>query len=267
MSASELMNVRRVKPEKLSEWASLHIASMTSELPKWPLEDDEWTEKVTTTAGKELSVPEKISVSIRRDLVEIITTHLVKNGLTVHQVLNDPGLMAWLAALWEPFFRRRFLSSNIWHTFEAARIIPSERYDRNYRHVIGGPLLLFEINGEDASFVLDGTIKTRCDVLEQLVSVPHLVANKEFIAVVNRLYHDDKARYANFGPKTHNGDIANLLTGFASGAGGAGGGSARRLRTVYQQFNHNFVLSNMTRDELFEFLPSEFDKFKAGGKT
>ena len=81
------------------------------------------------------------------------------------------------------------------------------------------------------------------DVVEQLASRQELVTNPGIIGLVTKLYVDMDTKR----PKR--------------GAGGKGGGSARRLSDVLEQFDLTWDLYAASADELVNVMPREFERF------
>ncbi|SVE45268.1 uncharacterized protein METZ01_LOCUS498122, partial [marine metagenome] len=79
-------------------------------------------------------------------------------------------------------------------------------------------------------------------------SVSGIITSSPIIAAINDLYYDPSRE-----------------VGLKVGAGSKGGGSSRRLRSVYWQLYETYDLRSMTKEDILEVLPSEFDRFIPGG--
>lgn len=252
------VQARRVLPSALSVFRQAHIPSETEHLPSFPLDDPNLTEPVEGSDGTPLMVPSEIDVKTRRQLRDLVLS-AINGKMTIRDFIQDHGLQAWLACKWHQTLRRHGGNKAAWHSFETPRLIPTTGYSDYYRHCIGGIVAMHHAHeGENIDWLLDGVASVRADILEQIYSVPHLASSRDFMEVVNTLYHDPDATYYGGTMK----DVAGQNTGFKKSAGGNGAGSVRRLPVAYWQFYSTYRIDMMSAQQIISLLPPEFDKFK-----
>lgn len=130
---------------------------------------------------------------------------------------------------------------------EQARYIPAPNaFQRFYRHLLLGPFLAYRAHlphPEAARVVLASPLSVPGDIVEQLASRQELVSNLTVMRVATKLYVDDKGS-------------------LKRGAGGKGAGSPRRLVDIFNQFDLTYDLYAMSSEDLFDLLPTEFDRFR-----
>lgn len=160
---------------------------------------------------------------------------------------RDVGMWAWLSLLYfnqvcplGPGGRRKI--------GEQARYIPAPNaFQRFYRHLLLGPLLIYRAHREcpaAAGSVLASPVSSPGDIVEQLASRQELVSNPTVMGVATTLYVD-------------------VQGALKRGAGGKGAGSPRRLVDIVNQYDLTYDLYAMSSEDLHALLPSEFDRFKA----
>lgn len=160
---------------------------------------------------------------------------------------RDAGLWSWLSL----FFLDQLCPASTdggRKPGEQARWIP--RFDaarRYYRHLLVGPYLIYKLYARDpevAMVLLCTKPQAPGDIVEQFVSRPQLVTSSAAVGAATKLYHVTDGT-------------------FHRGAAGKEGGSVRRLADVLMQFDKTYDLYALTRDELIDLLPREFDKFRS----
>lgn len=160
---------------------------------------------------------------------------------------RDVALWTWLAARYFDDLCRKDNSGQL-KPGERARWIPEvSNFQRYYRHLLAGPYLIYRAHIDQparAMALLCGSVTSPGDIAEQLASRQELVSNPTLIQVATDLYVDP-------------------ATGKAKqGAGGKGGGSARRLADLVNQLDLTWDLYAMVPPGLLALLPKEFDRFR-----
>jgi hypothetical protein len=129
---------------------------------------------------------------------------------------------------------------------DARYLLEEGDYRKAHRHLLAGPYLLMLAHRADPESVR-GLLATAPDapgeVYEQLAARKYTVTSPAVVRVATRLYLE---------PTTGR---------LRRGAGGAGGGSARRLGEVLQQFDVTYDLQQIGAERLAALLPAEFGKF------
>jgi hypothetical protein len=120
-------------------------------------------------------------------------------------------------------------------------------YKTYYRHLLAGPYRIYRAHQDDPSrvmAVLATAVEQPGDVVEQLASRQEIITSPPLMTAITTLYYRPAAGK------------------LKSGAAGKGGGSARRLADVIQQFDLTWDVYGMDPSEFLTLLPSEFDRFK-----
>lgn len=127
------------------------------------------------------------------------------------------------------------------------RWIPeSEDYKRYYRHLVSGPVMIYQTfreNPQKAVAVLSTSPGNPGEIVEQLASRQSIITNHTIMEVASRLYVDSSNKQKR-------------------GAASKKNGAARRFTEVISQFDLTWDLYAMKPDTLLKMLPSEFDKFR-----
>jgi hypothetical protein len=157
-------------------------------------------------------------------------------------ISRNHGLWSWLALFYFDQLCKADASGNR-KPLEDAVYVLEERFSfrRYYRHAIRTPWMAVKEHGEHAKVLLLTSGKgTRTDINEQLGAYQHLFANKTIIASAYAMYFDvDQQK-----PRR--------------GAGGKGGGSARRLASIARQLELTYDLQECTPTKFLGLLPREF---------
>ena len=157
-------------------------------------------------------------------------------------ISRNHGLWSWLALFYFDQLCKPDGSGNR-KPLEDAVYVLEERFSfrRYYRHGIRTPWMAVKEHGEHAKVLLLTSGKgTRTDINEQLGAYQHLFANKTIIASAYAMYFDTTQQK----PRR--------------GAGGKGGGSARRLASIARQLELTYDLQECTPSKFLALLPKEF---------
>ncbi len=240
------MRLRRLNDHGLAQ-AREFLSSLTTDTPQ------DWPEDTLTDPGtsEELQVDvevEQREFSSRMELAQYLDGKFEDAGLTGFE--RDKGLWGWLAL----FFFDQLCPPDTEgrrKPGELARWIPAVGdFRKYYRHLLAGPCLVYRAHKDhpdSALALLCGPVHKPGDIVEQLASRQELVTNTAVMEVATTLYVDPDTRQ----PRR--------------GAAGRGGGSARRLADVLNQYDVTWDLYSMTAQELAEMLPPEFDRFLPEG--
>jgi len=165
----------------------------------------------------------------------------------IPEVDRNESLWAWLTLFYfdqlcpEGADGRRSLK-------QRARLMPAfSDWNKYYRHLLAGPWRVYRSHRDDPKRVfalLANPVYKPGDIYEQLASRQELVTNRAVVQTATSLYIDATTNRRK------------------SGAAGQGGGSARRLAAVLNQFTLTWDLYWMTAEALIKMLPSEFDRFR-----
>lgn len=160
---------------------------------------------------------------------------------------RDAGLWSWLSLFYfdqvcppDGHGRRR--------VGERARYVPAvANYQKYYRHLLAGPYRVFRAHRTDpdrALVLLCGPLHKPGEIVEQIVARQEIITNPHAVELATAIYFDPRSG------------------SFKRGAAGKGGGSARRLADVLNQFDVTWDLYWMEPAVILEKLPAEFDRFR-----
>ena len=224
------------------EWGA---TGSSGDPPKDILFDDEYSEVVVFSNGHYRTIDTESHFSTMREMVEVIDGCLGPE-MDLSEVATNGGLWAWFSLLFYEKLRKGEAGS--WKSAARPRFIPVGKSFRYYRHQVFCPYALYKMHGQEAvSVFLHGPSNNWPEVNEQLLCVSGIVTNSSIIAAINDLYYDPSRE-----------------KGFKFGAGSKRGGSSRRWRSVYWQLYETYDLRSMTKEDILEVLPSEFDRFIPG---
>jgi hypothetical protein len=189
---------------------------------------------------------EQLSFARRFEMAEYLVGKL--SVLDNSRLEKDAGIWAWLALYY--FEQLCTVDSNgLARPGARAKWIPETKdFRRYYRHLLAGPYQIYRAhrdNPQRALVLLCGSLNRPGEIVEQITSRQELITNKAVIEAATKLYIDPNTEQ----PK--------------SGAAGKGGGSARRLAEILNQYELTWDLSIIAADDLFNMLPREFDKFQS----
>lgn len=169
--------------------------------------------------------------------------HVVEEKQDIRQ---DAGLWSWLALCFFDQICPAKTDGTRRLRAEYSYIL-SQDYKHHYRHLIRTPYLAYRLHGEHARVVLDGPLDRHGEASEQLLSREQILTNTPLFAAMDHLYvrPDGAGGYK-----------------LKQGARSKTGGSMRRMGTILRQFDLTYDLRAMTAKQVYDLLPSEFDRFK-----
>jgi hypothetical protein len=183
-------------------------------------------------------------LSSRFDAAEYI--HNCISSEQFPEVERDSGLWAWLSLFFIDTVCPPDANGSRKPGALARHIPEPNNFQRYYRHLLAGPYRIYRAHRDEprrALALLCQPVDAPGDVVEQLASRQELVTNRGIMGLATKLYV--------------NPDSLKVKTG----AGGKGGGSARRLSDVIEQFDLTWDLYAATPNELAAVMPSEFAKY------
>lgn len=123
------------------------------------------------------------------------------------------------------------------------RYILSRDYRYYYRHLLAGPVRLYQALQHRARLLLANPVDKPGDINEQLASRQDIISNRGVMEAVDLLYYVE----AEESPKR--------------GVAGKRPGNLRRFVTVVQQLDLTYDLYSMNGSEILQLLPAEFDRW------
>ncbi len=182
--------------------------------------------------------------SSRLDAADYIHSCVIAEQLS--EVEGDSGLWAWLSLFFIDTVCPPDAKGGRKPGALARHIPEPSNFQRYYRHLLAGPYRIYRAHRDDprrALALLCQPVDSPGDVVEQLASRQELVTNRGIMGLATKLY------------------VTTNTLKVKKGAGGKGGGSARRLSDVIEQFDLTWDLYASTPDELAAVMPAEFAKF------
>lgn len=157
-------------------------------------------------------------------------------------ILDDRGLWSALALLWFdqlcPTDKRGFRKP-----LRTDNYILSDNKRLVMRHSIRTAWQLASSYGEDVRFLQSKDMKTRGELIEQLLATDYYINCQGVMRTASTLYSDPEGS-------------------FKKGAGNKIAGGMRRYVAWLRQIKQTYDLFLMPHEELLRILPNEFDKFR-----
>lgn len=237
------MKLRKLTPEgiaKFAEYLDLLETEPKRMVPTHLLEDSVCSE----VFGNPTEIQRR-TFGTRYAAAEYLDDILAKTG--VADVGRDVGAGAWLTLL---FFDELCPPNKLGERElrERPAYIPDpQNYQRYYRHLLFGSLLIFRAHRDApkrAMAFLCKPLPIIDDIVAQLASRQEIVSNPAVVELATNLYFEPTSGTTK------------------KGAGGKGGGSPRRLVDILRQFDVTWDLYSMSLTEFWAVLPKEFEKFR-----
>ena len=162
--------------------------------------------------------------------------------IKIEQYIGERGFWDWFSLYWFDQICKQ--KGAVWLPDEHYNYLLSENFRHRPRHAIYTSWQLVNLYNSDARFSLCG-LTSRGEICEQLMATQDTLTSKPTITLASALYSDSGRK-----------------EGFKSGAGGNGGGSVRRYKAFLSQIKMTYYINSMSKDDLLELLPKEFDRFK-----
>ncbi len=245
------MKIRRltgVGLTKLSEWLN---SGEGDDPPNVLLSGDEMTESCLDE-----EVDESRQFATRYDFGVYLAD--VLGSYPLNEITGDQfdAMWSWLSVV---YFKQLRKKKKIPGRFQSSEHFIVDRHGIKgslaYRQAPRTCYELVKVHGEAAHVCLAKPMNTFGDMAEQLVSRGYLARNRGFIAAAARLYVRNKAIVR--GASSYPTNPANRKEGDRKGYGGA-----RRLEQRLLKLELTYDAAAMTADEIVDFLPAEFSKFK-----
>ena len=234
------MRLRKLTDEGLSEFShfirNLKVGQ-DLQTPKYLLDSDEYSDVVELN----LDITEEC-FSSRYEMGEYLVG--LFNGEDVSSYLGDSGFWSWFALLW--FDQLCPTSSGRRVPSMEYNYILSPQYNHRPRHAIYMTWQLVSRYGSDVLFLLGKEMSTRGELTEQMMARQENLSSKSVIGLASKLYLNPKTRT------------------FKKGAASrTGAGCIARYISWLDQLRLTYDLYSITKEDLEELLPSEFDRFRS----
>jgi hypothetical protein len=234
------MKARRFNESGLEKFGHF-LDSLTTDTPEmWPkelLDSPDDTDLVVGIEVEDRTFPNRFEIA----------KYLYERLAQARGLDRDTGLWSWLALFYFKQLCKKDMNGAYKPGARALWIPEARDFRRYYRHLLAGPYFVYRAHSENparAFGILAGELDTPGEVYEQIVARQELVSIGAVVETATKLY---------FNPDTKT---------IKKGAAGKGGGSARRLADILNQFDVTWDLATMESDDILNMLPREFDKFR-----
>lgn len=195
--------------------------------------------------SKKFFIDETKTFDTKMELAEYLDRVLKENEIRREIVLGESGLWTWLAYIWfdqlAPFNIDRSRKIK-----EEVRYIYSSRYHKYYRHYIATPYSIYSLHGrENSRIFLYSPVHEHNDFIEQCASRQFIIAYKNIVEAITRLYLDADTKRPKRGAESRDRK-----------------GNIRRFCRVMEQFELTYDIYNMSPDQILDLLPDEFNEWK-----
>jgi hypothetical protein len=233
------VKLRKLNDEGLNEF-SFFINSLRQgvsvNIPTYMLGDDRTSESIDLDLDVEVQ-----DFNTRYDMGLYLIS--LFGDEKIQALIGDRGLWSWLALLWFDQLCPKNASGQRKPSMEYNYVL-SEKYNHRPRHAIYMTWQLVNRYGEDSRFMLCKGMATRGEITEQMMARQDFLSSKGVMGLASSLYFDNDAG------------------GFKKGAAARkSAGCITRYIAWLQQLQVNYDLYSITKDELKELLPKEFDRF------
>jgi len=233
-----MTRLRKFNSDGIKEFqAILHSVNSgeLSSIPNHFLYDDTYSQPL-----QQVIEIENIQFPTRYDAA--IYLHSVLGSLKSKNKFYDTEIWSWLAAFYfeqlcppDKTGRRKPKS-------DYRYILNSKDWDRIFRHLLAGPVIIFDFHRENSKLFLSNPMDKSGDFVLQLMGRQEIATNRAIIDIANRLYWDSKTLRPKRGASSKDYKAGTL----------------RRFARVLSQLELTYDLQAVTPDELALLLPTEF---------
>ena len=171
--------------------------------------------------------------------------HTILGSLKSRNKFYDMEIWSWLAAFYFDQLCPPDKEGKRKPKSDYRYILNSRDWDRIFRHLLAGPVIIFDFHQEFAKLFLYNPMDKSGDFVIQLMGRQEIATNKAVIEVANKLYWDPKTLRPKRGAST-----TELKPG-----------SLRRFALILSQLELTYDLQSVTADELVRLLPAEFRRW------
>jgi hypothetical protein len=176
--------------------------------------------------------------------------HEKVSKITLEKRYRNIGMWTWLAAFYFDVLCPANADSARKIGAESRYILNSSEWDRIFRHLLAGPVMIYDLHRDNSIILLYNPVDETGDFLAQLMGRQEIGTNKGIIEAAKILYWDPVKKRPKRG----------------SSAQEHKAGTLRRFVDVLQQFELTYDLYSITGEELVQLLPDEFKAWKSLGK-
>jgi hypothetical protein len=152
------------------------------------------------------------------------------------------GMWTWLAVFYFDVLCPADGDGNRKIGADSRYILNGEEWDRIFRHLLAGPVMIYDLHHENSIILLYNPVNETGDFLAQLMGRQEIGTNVGVIEAAKILYWDPEKKRPKRG----------------SSAQEHKPGTLRRFVDVLQQFDLTYDLYSISGEELIQILPGEF---------
>jgi hypothetical protein len=186
---------------------------------------------------------EQGSFSTKYEIAEYL--HEKVSRISPDKKYRNIGMWTWLAVFYFDVLCPADSEGNRKIGADSRYILNGEEWDRIFRHLLAGPVMIYDLHGENSIILLYNPVDETGDFLAQLMGRQEIGTNKGVIEAAKILYWDPvkKRPKRSSSPQEHK------------------PGTLRRFVDVLQQFDLTYDLYSISGEELIQLLPGEFKKW------
>ena len=248
------MNLRALNDDGIKCFDEFLAQMRNGDKPDTPFEilsDDSYTIEL----DREVNVERK---AFKNKLELAMEVDSLFNQAGIDAPEKHPGVVAWLSLFHFDVICKKNRQGNSaiekGKDYKLYYIPDLKAWNRYYRHKILGPYRIYKVHQEhidEARALLHVSPDTHSEIMEQIASRQELITNRSIVSLLTDLYWDS------VGNMLKRGHASKNIPGKKNG-----GGSVRRFAEILGQLDLTYDLQSIHVDELYQLLPSEFNRFK-----
>lgn len=236
---AELRKLNEHGRAKFLEYISKSRGGETVTPPFDILTSDEYSEKLSVHIDIELrDFPDRLSYA--KYLTEKLSAIPRKN------LVGNSGIWDWISLM---YIQKLHPEGSRWK--ETNRYYCSSDYSDWYRNLTAFAWDVYSIHGEYSRLFLKTRMDVHNDFSEQIGSRQDILPNKEFVKAVDALYWNQARERQKEGCTARDRETNQPMPG-----------TLNRLTWVLRQFNITYDINGMSKDDILNLLPEEFNKWK-----
>jgi len=195
-------------------------------------------------------IPNKIEIelgnfSTKYEIAEYL--HEKVSKISAEKRYRNVGMWTWLAVFFFDELCPADTEGSRKIGADSRYILNGEEWDRIFRHLLAGPVLIYDLHRENSIILLYNPVDETGDFLAQLMGRQEIGTNRGVIEAARILYWDSlkKRPKRSSSPQEHK------------------PGTLRRFVDVLQQFDLTYDLYSISGEELIQLLPGEFRLWSA----
>jgi hypothetical protein len=235
-----VIQVRRLTDEGIRQFADYVDKQRAGDQPELPvhlLNDPDTSAEVSPT----ISLGDE-DFATRFDLGAYLVD--VIGDENIQHLAGDAGFWSWLALYWFEQLCPEDADGNLKPAMVYNYVL-SSNYKHRYRHAVYTTWQLVNAYGDSSRFLLSRKPSVRGELIEQMMARQYYLSCRGVMEAAAELYWDPEAN------TFKRGAAARTAPGCVS-----------RLVLWLQQIELTYDIFSMTREQILDLMPGEFDRFK-----